>query len=373
MRVAQFVEGDAPGGTERLVMQMAEDLRSRGHEVLVIGPENGPGKGWLGGQLRALGFEWTELPRRHMLDVRAIADIMRLIRDRGIDVLHSHEFAPSVTGALAAWLMRRRHVITMHGNRYFAGAWRRWLSFRWAATHSTAVVAVSRDTKEDAERLLRLRSGTIHVIPNGIVARGGDRDRVRRELGMQAGETLVVALGNVSVRKAHDVMVRALIELRDRRPDIRWRLAIAGTDQGCAPALRRLASEHGVADRVHLLGHRGDTDDILAASDVFAMSSLHEGMPLAIMEAMFAGKPVVTSTAGGIGEMITDGVDGLLTPVGDVAAMSAALERVLVDPALRESLGAAARRRAPRQFGIAPMMDAYVGFYRGQRKANGHA
>lgn len=371
MRVAQFVEGDAPGGTERLVIQMAHDLRARGHDVLVVGPQNGPGKGWLGGQLRAAGFEWVELPRRKMLDVRAISDIMDLLRERRIDVLHSHEFAPSVTGAVAAWLMKRPHVMTMHGNRYYAGAWRRWLSFRWAATHSTAVVAVSRDTGADAEKQLRLRPGSIKVIPNGIVTRPGNRERVRRELGVADSELLVVALGNVSVRKAHSVMLRALIALRERRPDIAWRLAIAGTDQGCATELRNLAEVHGVSERFHLLGHRGDTDDILAASDVFAMSSLHEGMPLAIMEAMFAGKPVVTSSAGGIGEMMTDGVDGLLTPVGDADAMSIALERVLTDARLRESLGRAAQLRAPRQFGIAPMMDAYLDFYGDKRRANG--
>jgi len=371
MLVAQFVEGDAPGGTERLVIQMAQDLRQRGHRVLVIGPANGPGKGWLGSQLKAIGFEWTELPRRRMLDLRSISDIMRLIRTRGIDVVHSHEFAPSVTGALAAWLMRRNHVITMHGNQYFAGARRRWLAFRWAARHSTAVVGVSRDTRDDAERLLRLEPGSIHVIPNGIVSRPGRRETLRAEFGVRPDELLIVALGNVSPRKAHAIILRALVQLRDRRPDIPWRLAIAGTDQGSAPELRDIAATHRVEHCFHLLGHRSDTEDILAACDVFAMSSLHEGMPLAIMEAMFAGKPVVTSVAGGIGEMIDDGVDGLLTPVGDVAAMSAALERVLSDSGLRESLGVAARRRAPRQFGIAPMMDSYVRFYEQPRTRNG--
>jgi glycosyltransferase involved in cell wall biosynthesis len=94
------------------------------------------------------------------------------------------------------------------------------------------------------------------------------------------------------------------------------------------------------------------------------MSSLHEGMPLAIMEAMFAGKPIVSSVAGGIGEMIKDGAEGLLVPVGGVEPMSAGLERLLTDAALRDRLGAAARDRAQRQFGIEPMLDAYMRLYR---------
>jgi glycosyltransferase involved in cell wall biosynthesis len=120
-----------------------------------------------------------------------------------------------------------------------------------------------------------------------------------------------------------------------------------------------------MADRVHLLGLRSDTEDILAGADVFAMCSLHEGMPLAIMEAMFAGRAVVSSAAGGIGEMIADGVDGLLTPVGDADGMAVALERVLTDRQLRDRLAQAGRERADRQFSIGAMMDAYVRLYNG--------
>jgi glycosyltransferase involved in cell wall biosynthesis len=364
MVIAQIVEGDAPGGTERLVIQIAQDLRRRGHGVVVIGPEDGPGKGWLGGVLRGQGFEWATIPKRAMFDPRAVPDITRHIRHYGIEAVHSHEFAPSVFGAIACRLTRRPHVITMHSNLYFAGAWRRRMAFRWAARHSTAVVAVSRDTANDAERLLRLEAGSVRVIPNGIASAPGRRDTVRRELGLSDDDLLVIALGNVSPRKAHILLLRALIQLRQRRPELSWHLAIAGNDQGSAAELRETAAAQGVASRFHLLGHRSDTEDLLAATDVFAMSSLHEGMPLAIMEAMFAGKAIISSAAGGISEMLAEGVDGLLTPVGDAEAMSRGLERLLSDAGLRDRLGAAARLRAARQFGIAPMVDAYMELYR---------
>jgi glycosyltransferase involved in cell wall biosynthesis len=363
MRIAQFIESDTPGGTERLVIQIALDLRRRGHDVVVIGPADGPGKGWLGDELKARGFEWTTVPKRSMLDPRSVSDVVRLIRRYKVDAVHSHEFAPSVHGAVASWLTGRPHVATMHSNLYFAGAWRRRVAFRWAQRHSVAVVAVSRDTALDAERILRLRPGSIRVVPNGVAANPGRRDALRNELGLERGDLLVVALGNVSERKAQIVILQALIRLQARRPDLPWRFVIAGTDQGAAPGLLQAARENGVERRFHLLGHRSDTEDILAAADIFAMSSQHEGMPLAIMEAMFAGKPVISTMAGGIGEMITDDVDGLLTPVGDVDAMSAGLERLLSDAALRQRLGEAARLRAARQFGIAPMMDAYLALY----------
>ena len=362
MVIAQIVESDAPGGMERLVIQITKDLLQRGHRVLVVGPADGPGNGWLGDEIRALKAEWRTVSRRWMLDPRAVTDLMRLFRAYRIDAVHSHEFAPSVFGAAAAWVTRRPHVITMHSNLYFATAWRRKAAFRWAARHSH-VVAVSRDTAVESEQLLGLPTGTIHMVPNGIAPTAGRRDVLRKELALNDADVLVVAVGNVSPRKAHINLLRALIQLEERRPGLRWHLAIAGTDQGSAPEIREVAAAQGLSSRVHLLGHRADTENVLAAGDVYAMSSLHEGMPLAIIEAMFAGKAMISTSAGGIAEMFTEGEEGLLSPVGDVAAMSSALERLVTDAPLRERLGSAAQRRAAKQFGIAPMMDAYLKLY----------
>lgn len=362
MIVAQIVETEYPGGTERLVIQIALELRRRGHTAVVFGPPDGIGKGWLRKELVALGFEWAVCPRRWMLDPRAVRDIVRLLRRYKVDAVHSHEFSPSVFGSVASWISGRPHVLTMHSNLYFASAWRRRAAFRWAVRHSAAV-AVARDTRDDAERMLGLPAGSIQVIPNGIAAQPGQRDPVRKELGIRADELLVVALGNLNARKAHILLARAFAELRRRRPDLVWHLAIAGRDQGSGPELLQFAESHGMGSHFHLLGHRSDTEDILAAADIFAMSSLHEGMPLAIMEAMFAGKAVISSTAGGVREMISDGTDGLLTPVGDVEAIAAGLERLLTDASLRERLGSSGHARAQRQFGIDAMMDAYVELY----------
>ncbi len=363
MVIALMAEGDGLGGTERLIVQLALALRERGHGILVIGPAESTGKGFLGDEIRRLGIVYEKVPRRSMLDPRSVTDILRLLRRHRVDVMHSHEFAPSVFGTVACWLSSRTHVITMHSNLYFAGARRRRVAFRWAARNCRAVVAVSRDTAADAERLLGLENGSVHVIPNGIASRPGRGEKVRAELRMDDDEQLVLAIGNVSPRKAHAIILRALIQGQQRGAGGRWRLAVAGADAGSRTELLELAASNGVADRLHLLGPRSDTEDLLAAADVFAMSSLHEGMPLAIMEAMFAGKAIVSSVAGGIGEMIADGAEGLLVAVGDVDAMSAGLDRLLTDAGMRERLGAAARRRAQRQFGIEPMVDAYLRLY----------
>jgi len=114
--------------------------------------------------------------------------------------------------------------------------------------------------------------------------------------------------------------------------------------------LEALATELGIAERVHFLGYRDDIPQLLAACDVFALPSLYEGSSLAVLEAMAAGRPVVSSAIGGTDELIDDGVDGLLVAPGDTAGLAGALRRLLDDAELRKSFAERARRRVERDF-----------------------
>jgi glycosyltransferase involved in cell wall biosynthesis len=118
---------------------------------------------------------------------------------------------------------------------------------------------------------------------------------------------------------------------------------------------------------VHLLGHRDDVADLLAAADLFAMPSLFEGLPLAVLEAMFAGTPVVASAVGGIPEAVRDGLEGRLVPAGAVGPLSEVLAELLSDADRRAALGKAARQRAESEFTISHMADAYERLYTGAR------
>jgi glycosyltransferase involved in cell wall biosynthesis len=253
----------------------------------------------------------------------------------------------------------------MHGAQTVMNAWRRRAALAWAFRGSRATVGVSDDTTTYMAQRLKLRTGIVTTVRNGIPVRPGNGGSVRKALGIRPDELLFVAVGNLVPRKGHRVLIQALAPLTT--PDLPgWRLAIAGRGRQKEP-LQQLASELGIADRVHLLGHRDDVPDLLAAADVFVMPSLWEGLPLAILEAMFAGKPVVASAISGIPEAITSGEQGLLVPGGDVAALSAALREMLVDPARRTAFGEAGRRRAEAEFTIAHMTDAYERLYAGQR------
>jgi glycosyltransferase involved in cell wall biosynthesis len=360
LRIAQMLESDGPGGAETVIIRLSTALRDRGHTVFPVGPTHRVG--WLGARLRELGFEPDTFTIRRPLDWRCLRDLTRLLRARRVDVVHSHEFTMAVYGAAAARWLGVPHVISMHGSQYVTAKWRRRAALRWAFRSSAAVVGVSADTTAHLVRELAVPPALLRTIPNGVPYRAGDSLAARRALGVRDDEVLVLAVGNLIARKGHALLIGALANVP---PTVgtRWRLAIAGQGEE-RERLLALARERQVADRVSLLGQRADVPDLLAAADIFAMPSLWEGLPLALLESMFAGPAIVASRTSGIPEAITEGVEGLLTTPGDEGALCEALTQLLASAETRARLGAAARVRAQAQFSMERMTDAYETLYR---------
>lgn len=360
LRVAMLLESDAPGGAERMTLLLAEELRRRGHSVCPVGPDNG--SGWLAEQFRARGFAPETFSIRRALDWRCLRGLVRLIERREIDLVHSHEFTMSVYGAAAALMRRKPHIMTMHGGVYYTHRWWRRVALRWACHNSSSVLAVSSATRAQLQQALHLPDGAVDVIPNGVDFQPGLRDPVRRELAVAEGEVLIVAVGSLYAVKGHIVLLRALAELGTSGCAMPYRLAIVGHGEE-ETALRAFVLAHGLSDRVVLLGYRPDIPSVLAAADIFAMPSLSEGLPLALLEAMVAGKAVIASDVGGIPEIVTTGDDGLLTRAGDHGALALALRRLIEDSVYRAALGRRAQLRASTHFSVERMTDAYERLY----------
>jgi glycosyltransferase involved in cell wall biosynthesis len=356
-RIAQLISSDGPGGAERVVADVAMSLQSSGVETVVFLPANG--EGWLASQLAGSGVsvEYYSIERPWSPpSARRLAEAFRRHR---IAIAHSHEFGMGVYGAWASWLAGIPHILTMHGGRYYAERLRRRLALRAAAAVSE-IVAVSKTCARDISRGLGIRRSRIRMIPNGVRFTPPQRVTLRDELQLGPDDRLVVAVGNLYPVKGHLNLIDAFGLIAGRYPNLH--VAISGRG-GLADSLMARARAYDVQQRVHLLGLRSDVSAVLAAADIFALPSLSEGMPLALLEAMFARCPIVASDVGDVSVALENGHDGLLVPPGDPLSLAAAIDRLLMNPAEAHALGERAARRARLEYDLSRMVDRYVDVY----------
>ncbi|HUK63729.1 MAG TPA: glycosyltransferase family 4 protein, partial [Dongiaceae bacterium] len=187
------------------------------------------------------------------------------------------------------------------------------------------------------------------------------REVVRRELGLAATDTLVLSVGSLTVQKAQEVMIDAFTRTLPRVPAAR--LAIAG-DGPLRAAFERRIAQLGLVERIWLLGDRSDTAELMAAADLFVLSSQREGLPMTLIEAMRAGCATVSTRIGGTPEVVVDEVTGRLVEVGNSAAFAEAMLDLLTDDARRRAFGAAGRTRYETRFTAERMVRETEALYR---------
>jgi glycosyltransferase involved in cell wall biosynthesis len=214
-------------------------------------------------------------------------------------------------------------------------------------------VAVSDHGRSAIAQGVGLTPQEISVIYNGVGREGtrhvsaSERRLVRAELraslGLDADSRVVLSVGRLDTQKAHADLIQALAPLFDAEGDLHLLIAGDGPER---QRLEGLLVETGTDGRVRLLGRRSDVPSLLATADVFAFPSHYEGLPFALIEAMSAGVPVVTARFPGVEEVVRDGVEGVIVPVGDVAALGGAVHATLEQPEAAARMARAARERA---------------------------
>lgn len=358
-----MIDSDGPGGAEAMIFRLAEDLRRRGDEVVPVAPRRGTG--WLGALYRNAGFSiedwWLDRPP---LDPRGVWRLAKFFRAQKVDVVHSHEFTMAVYGCAATRIVGLPHVITIHGGVGVCAVLRRRMALRWAMRNSEHTVMVSRATARQYGSELGLPENNFVVVPNGVPVHIGDAAAVRREFEVRDDELVILAVGNLEPHKGHRVLIDALALLDERGVPPRWRLIIAGGRGGREhQSLLEQIRSRRLEERVQIATGRSDVPDLLALSDIYAMPSLVEGLPMALLEAMVAEKPIVASITAGIPEAIVDRRDGLLVPPGDVGALADALALLLTDRKLRERLAIASGARGRTEFTVDVMANRYREIY----------
>jgi glycosyltransferase involved in cell wall biosynthesis len=301
---------------------------------------------------------------RSRFDPRILTDLVDLARQRHARILHVHGYAAADFGRLAARRAGARLVLHEHFADPRMPAYQAWAD-RWLAPLTDRAIAVSGSTRDFLVRERFVPAEKVRLIWNGAPLdefAPVPRERalaVRRALAIPDDALVVGAVGRLSEQKGHRFLIDAAARILARRPDVRF--LIAG-DGDLMDSLKTQARTLGIAEKVVFAGHRSDIPDVLGAIDILGISSLYEGTPLALFEAMAAGKAIVSTAVDGCREVLLDGETGLLVPAGDAAALADALLRVIETPSLRESLSASARA-ASRRYDVRACVDQMEALY----------
>lgn len=348
IRLLQLIDHLGNGGAERLQVTFAAGIDRARFDLHVCALRTAPGLS-ITPELRALAVPVTELNQRNAYDIPALISLTSYIRRHRIDIIHTHLLASDIMGRMAGFLTGRPVVSTIHNSRADLDAEpsrRQWLE-RWTARlMARRLIVVSDLLREEIASWFGVPLKRVVTIPNGVdverFQRGGEFDRtaVRREL--LGGDYPVVAnVARWTVQKDQKTLIEAARIIVKSRPDVRFLLV------GHGPLHDELvahAEALGVAENVVFAGFRDDVADVLAASDLFVLSSLWEGMPVALLEAMAAGCASVSTEVGGVPQVLQHEATGLLVPPGDPPALADAVLRYMNDPQMRRQHGEAGLR-----------------------------
>jgi glycosyltransferase involved in cell wall biosynthesis len=306
----------------------------------------------------------VDIPERHGFDSRTLRRLAAEVREFRPDILHAHDYKTNLLAVLLGRWFGVRVMTTLHGYGFGGGRLAAYYQLdRWTLRAMDHVVAVSEglfqrliDWRVPAER----RSLVFNGIDTDQFARRQSVRQAREKMGWSPDRFLIGAVGRLTAVKGFDLLIQAADQLLGRGLDLE--LVIVGDGEERV-RLQELIGRLGRTDRIHLLGHQSEVQGIFEALDVFALSSLSEGLPNVLLEALALEVPVAATGVGAVPRVIAHEGNGLLLEPGSVGALAEALARLLNDPDLRRRLGQAGRAAVQGQFSFAARMEKIRAIY----------
>jgi len=365
--VVQIVHAFETGGAEWTAAHIASYLPPDQFErcaISLYGALHSPVEAYL----EQHGVPVHYLDKRRGLDPLLWVRLYRLFRALQPDIVHTHLTVGRYVYPVC-WAARHRRIVHTVHNIATAELSRFWRRFQgWAYRRGVQPVSIAGEvTRTFVQEYGRAPAAEI---PNAIPTQLYAPDPVRRlqwrtQHGVPERALVYVCVAGLRPQKNHSLLLQAFASVVQRLPDALL-LLVGGVDQlnpRHAEVLKFQAHQLGLSHRVRFLGARGDVPDILRASDVFVLSSNYEGNPLAVLEAMASGVPVIITAVGGVPELVADGISGLLVPAGNLEALSEAMTQLGCDASRRTAMGKAARETALERFDVHVMSRAYAAFY----------
>jgi glycosyltransferase involved in cell wall biosynthesis len=362
IRLLQVTEDLGMGGLEQVVATICRNVDRERFEPAVLCLRD---KGPIADQLEADGVPVYLLDSpAGKTDYFAFRRVARLIRRERFDVVHTHNTSAFTDGGLGAKLAGVPTLIHTDHARVFPDKLRYMVAEHLLSHLAYRVVGVSEDTSRNLIRYEKISRRKLITIPNGIDARRYDVKvdiaAKRRELGIPA-EGPVIGLGaRLEHQKGIIYLLQAMAQLRTRVPGLTCVIAGSGERE---EELKAAARELGVDDSVRFVGLRLDLPELLKVFDLYMLPSIWEGLPMAILEAMGAGCPIVASDVGGLRTAIESGVNGCLIPPQNPEAIADAVAELLASPATRRRYAEAAKRTFHERFSATAMTGRYEKLY----------
>jgi glycosyltransferase involved in cell wall biosynthesis len=351
------------GGVERLLVETIAAWQQQGEPITpyVYAFRDGPVRD----ELEAKGCLVFLAPTQHRINPLITLWLVRSFRDHHVQLAHLHLPRAGFYGRLAAGILHLPVLYTEHSLWENHGALSRLLnkSTYFFNTHAVAVsdavmTSIRRHSHYPTSRLTRIHNG---ILPSHDLT-PAHRIDLRQDLGLPRDALIVGTIANIHPRKGLTYLLHAVSDLLKEFPALHW--VTIGRDDGAWHTLQHLATHLGIAHHVHWLGYRSDARRLLAAFDIFVLPSLFEGLSIALIEAMDAGLPIVTTRVGGNPELIMHGQTGLLVEPGEVEELTRAIRILLTDPGASRRMGTAAQVRMRTEFTTTRMAKKYADLYR---------
>lgn len=391
--VMQVVSNLDVGGAQEVVRTLAEHLAEGGCGAVVCTFKDGP----LRQQIERLGIPVEVLPDRRysvMAFPFYVADMLRLrralvevVKRHHVNVIQTHLLRS--LDFLVLTLRHRRHLLVFwtiqnanftlredHLPRY------KWLLgpkrlayrllYRLAARWVNGFIAVSDDVKTAILESIGPVQDKITVICNSVDVRRYqqpvDKARIRRQLGLAESARVIAVVATFKKQKGHCYLIEAASSIVSQFPDLH--ILFIG-DGDLREELQARTRAFGLDGHIHFLGSRNDVPDLLPASDYFVLPSLWEGLPMALVEAMASGLPVIATEVSGTQQVMVPGETGLLVPPGNVRQLQQAIIYLLSEPERARAMGAAARQRVEAFFGAKKQAADHIALYRREWNGSG--
>jgi glycosyltransferase involved in cell wall biosynthesis len=364
MRVAMIIDSLSIGGAQQLVTRFVSAVPRQEVESTVISLQ-----GDLADSnrdfIRSAGARVQFFPARSLLDVGRLLRLIRFLRAEKFDLIHTHLSYANILGCLAGFFAGTPVIATLHSTSHDPGQKRRLitqLEDRILQSFARRIMAVGYIVAEIYRP--RLGSRTIDIIPNGVPApvdlSPGARGDLRREVAGHETRVIIISVGRLVLAKGYEDMIDAFAVVH--RQDPTAFLVIVGAGD-LSEKIKSKISELQLEGAVNCLGARTDVPKLLAASDIYASSSHWEGLPIAILEAMMAGLPIVATAVGDIPNVVTQET-GMLVQPHEPACLAEALGELVRAPAKAREMGAAARTRAMQEYSLDTWIKRLTSLYK---------